>query len=151
MKCSGKQQQYPTEIDRLNKETKERQLDDLINQAKNNEENLKILSEKIDKELKSYSDSLQFLKDELKKTQKQFQEQAEIISWSQNWKVLTKDCWSDCKSKGGQCAVCDQGLAPGYCCRPDGYAGNGDCPPQHILQKLKKNEGHHCFVYNGRP
>ena len=28
MKCSGKQQQYPTEIDRLNKETKDKQFEE---------------------------------------------------------------------------------------------------------------------------
>ena len=147
MKCSGKQQQYPTEIDRLNKETKDKQFEDLINQAENNKENLKILNEKIDKEFKSHTDSLQFLKNELKKTQSQ-----SYLSWInyRSWTFLNDGCWNPCGRKGGQCNHCNRGKATGYCCRPDGVGGNGDCPPQHILKKFTNEEGHRCFTFNGR-
>ena len=146
MKCSGKQHPYPNEIDRLNKQMKDKQFEDVINQAKTNEENLKILSDKINKEFKSNSDSLQHFKNELKKVQKQLQVHDEIISWSQNWTVFTMDCWTACKQKGGQCDACNRGNATGYCCRPDGVGGNGDCPPQSILNISPSKQGHQCFI-----
>ena len=40
MKCSGKQQPYPSEIERLEKASKEKKFNDLIKQAQENEQNI---------------------------------------------------------------------------------------------------------------
>ena len=50
IKCSGKQHPYPIEIERLNKEAKEKKFKNVIDQAKSNKENLKVLDEKITSE-----------------------------------------------------------------------------------------------------
>ena len=50
MKCSGKQYPYPTEIERINKETRERKFNAVIDQANNNKENLEVLDKKIQSE-----------------------------------------------------------------------------------------------------
>ena len=47
MRCLGKQYPYPTEIERLNKEAKERKFKNVIDQARINTENLNALDEKI--------------------------------------------------------------------------------------------------------
>ena len=46
-KCSGKHYSYPTEIERLNRETKEKKFKNVIDQAKSNEEDLQTLDKKI--------------------------------------------------------------------------------------------------------
>ena len=50
MRCLGKQYPYPTEIERLNKEAKERKFKNVIDQARINTENLNALDEKITSE-----------------------------------------------------------------------------------------------------
>ena len=47
MRCSGKQHLYPKEIERFNKETKERKFNAVIDQAKSNKDSLVVLDEKI--------------------------------------------------------------------------------------------------------
>ena len=47
MKCSGKQYPYPSEIERLNKEKKETKFNELIDQAEMNNQNLKVLDERV--------------------------------------------------------------------------------------------------------
>ena len=59
MKCSGKQYPYPTEIERINKETREREFNAVIDQAKNNKENLEVLDKKIQSESGIITASLQ--------------------------------------------------------------------------------------------
>ena len=50
MRCLGKQYPYPTEIERLNKEAKERKFKNVIDQARRNTENLNVLDDKITSE-----------------------------------------------------------------------------------------------------
>ena len=50
MKCSGKKQPYPTEIESLNKKLREQKFADVIDQAEVNKKNLKVLDEKIHSE-----------------------------------------------------------------------------------------------------
>ena len=50
MKCSGKQHPYPTEIERINKETRDRKFNAVIDQAKTNKDNLEVLDKKIQSE-----------------------------------------------------------------------------------------------------
>ena len=50
LQCSGKQHPYPTEIERLNKEAKEKKFKNVIDQARTNTENLNVLNEKITSE-----------------------------------------------------------------------------------------------------
>ena len=53
MKCSGKQHPYPSEIERLNKEMKEKKFKDVVDQASSNKENLKKLDQRFKSESKS--------------------------------------------------------------------------------------------------
>jgi len=55
------------------------------------------------------------------------------------------NCWHDCNQQGGQCDACNQGSVIGYCCRPDGAAGNGDCPDKEILNLSPHKNKHQCF------
>ena len=55
------------------------------------------------------------------------------------------NCWHPCKQSAGQCDACNQGSVIGYCCRPDGVAGNGDCPNREILNMSPHKNKHHCF------
>ena len=50
MKCSGKQQTYPSEIEALNKKIKEQKFVDVIDQAEVNKKNLKMLDQKLHSE-----------------------------------------------------------------------------------------------------
>ena len=59
MKCSGKQHPYPTEIERLNKDTKEKEIKNVIDQVKSNEENLQALDKKILSESETVIEILQ--------------------------------------------------------------------------------------------
>ena len=59
MKCSGKQHPYPTEIERINKETKERKFIAVIDQAESNKANLEVLNKKIQSESKNITAELQ--------------------------------------------------------------------------------------------
>ena len=59
MKCSGKQHPYPTEIERINKETRERKFIAVIDQAKNNKANLAVLDKKVKSETGIITASLQ--------------------------------------------------------------------------------------------
>merc|ERR1719447_891170 len=62
------------------------------------------------------------------------------------WQFDTNfNCWADCNQKGGQCDVCNQGAIIGYCCRPDGFGGNGDCPSEVVLSISPLKNMHHCF------
>ena len=59
MKCSGKQQTYPSEIDALNKKIKEQKFNDVIDQAEVNKKNLNALNEKIDSEAANITETLE--------------------------------------------------------------------------------------------
>jgi len=62
MKCSGKQQPYPSEIEAIDKKRKEKQFADVIDQAEVNKKNLKVLDEQIHSEAKNLTDTF---KDEI--------------------------------------------------------------------------------------
>ena len=59
MKCAGKQQPYPSEIEALNKKRKEQQFADVIDQAEVNKKNLTVLNEKIHFEAKNLTDTFE--------------------------------------------------------------------------------------------
>ena len=59
MKCSGKQQSYPSEIDALNKKRKEKQFVDVIDQAEVNKKNLKVLDQKLKSEAENITDTFE--------------------------------------------------------------------------------------------
>ena len=83
MKCSGKQYPYPSEIERLNKEKKETKFNELIVQAKTNEENLKVLDEKFKFESQNISVTLQ---SNINNVTRGFHEDSE--NWKQEMKSL---------------------------------------------------------------
>ena len=59
MKCWGKRHPYPTEIERINKETRERKFNAVIDQATNNKENLEVLDKKIQSESEVITEKMQ--------------------------------------------------------------------------------------------
>ena len=61
------------------------------------------------------------------------------------WNVKYGDCYSQCGLKGGTCSYCNNGYLEGYCCRKDGYGGNGDCP-QSAIQSIPNDKKYHLCV-----
>ena len=59
MKCSGKQQTYPSEIDALNKKIKEQKFVDVVDQAEVNRKNLNVLNEKLDSEAANITETFE--------------------------------------------------------------------------------------------
>ena len=59
MKCAGKQQPYPSEIEALNKKRKEKQFIDVIGQAEVNKKKLKVLDEKLKSEAENITETLE--------------------------------------------------------------------------------------------
>ena len=59
MKCAGKQQPYPSEIEALNKKRKEQQFADVIDQAEVNKKNLKVLDKKMNFEAKNLTNTFE--------------------------------------------------------------------------------------------
>ena len=59
MKCSGKQQTYPSEIDTLNKKIKEQKFIDAVDQAEVNKKNLNVLNEKLDSEAENITETFE--------------------------------------------------------------------------------------------
>ena len=59
MKCSGKKQPYPTEIESLNKKLREQKFADVIDQAEVNKKKLKVLDEKIHLEAQNLTDTFE--------------------------------------------------------------------------------------------
>ena len=84
MKCSGKQQTYPSEIDALNKKRKEKQFVDVIDQAEVNKKNLKVLDEKILSEAKNLTDNFEIeienVEENLRNQNQEFKEQLKSLT-----------------------------------------------------------------------
>ena len=59
MKCSGKKQPYPSEIESLNKKKREKMFIDVIDQAEMNKKNLTVLDEKIHSEAKNLTNAIE--------------------------------------------------------------------------------------------
>jgi len=59
MKCSGKKQPYPSEIESLDKKKREQMFIDVIDQAEVNKKNLTVLDEKIHSEAKNLTNTIE--------------------------------------------------------------------------------------------
>ena len=59
MKCSGKKQPYPTEIESLNKKIKDQKFADVIDQAEVNKKNLKVLDQQIHSDVKNMTNTFE--------------------------------------------------------------------------------------------
>ena len=59
MKCSGKKQPYPTEIESLNKKRREQKFDDVIDQVEVNKKNLKVLDQQIHSDVKNITNTFE--------------------------------------------------------------------------------------------
>ena len=88
MKCSGKQQSYPSEIEALNKKMKEQQFADVIDQAEVNKKNLKVLDEKIHFEAKNLTDTFENeidnVEENLRNQNKELKEQLKSLTNEMN-------------------------------------------------------------------
>ena len=84
MKCSGKKYPYQAATERLEKEKKEQKLKDVINQANRNENNLKYLAEKTQRDSGNITTSLQRSIDYVAQV---FHEDSK--NWQQKLKSLT--------------------------------------------------------------
>ena len=75
MKCSGKQHKYSSEIESSSEEIKAAKFNEVINQVKNNKENLRMLDEKFKNEAKNITATIQSKYDleEWKQQMKSFQ------------------------------------------------------------------------------
>ena len=84
MKCSGKKQPYPSEIEAHNKKIKEKKFADVIDQAEVNKNNLKVLDQKIHSEAKNISDTFETEIDNFEKIlqnqNEEFKEKLEILT-----------------------------------------------------------------------
>ena len=83
MKCSGKPQPYPSEIEALNKKIKEQKFIDVVDQAEVNKKNLKVLDEKINSEAENITEKLENeienVEDNLQKQAEEFKEQLKTL------------------------------------------------------------------------
>ena len=88
MKCSGKQQPYPSEIEALNKKRKEQQFADVIDQAEVNKKNLKVLDEQIHSETKNLTDTFENeidnVEENLRNQNEEFKEQLNFLTNEMN-------------------------------------------------------------------
>ena len=84
MKCSGKQQTYPSEIDALNKKIKEQKFIDVIDQAAANKKNLTVLNQKIDSEAenitKTFESEIDNVEEDLQNKAEEFTEQLKTLT-----------------------------------------------------------------------
>ena len=84
MKCSGKYQLYPSEVDSINKKQKEQKFADAINQAEINKHNLKILNERIQSGAENITDTFESevenFEDHLQNRTEEFKEQLNSLT-----------------------------------------------------------------------
>ena len=84
MKCSGKQQTYPSEIDTLNKKIKEQKFIDAVDQAEVNKKNLTVLNQKIDSEAKTitktFESEIDSVEEHLQNKAEEFEEQLKTLT-----------------------------------------------------------------------
>ena len=88
MKCSGKPQPYPSEIEALNKKIKEQKFIDVVDQAEVNKKNLKVLDEKINSEAENITETFENeignVEDDLQKQAEEFKEQLKALTNEMN-------------------------------------------------------------------
>ena len=84
MKCSGKKEPYPTEIESLKKKMREQKFANVIDQAEVNKKNLKILDEKILSEAKNLTDNFEIeienVEENLRNQNQEFKEQLKSLT-----------------------------------------------------------------------
>ena len=84
MKCSGKQQPYPSEIEALNKKRKEQKFAHVVDQAEINKKNLKVLDDKIDSEAGNITDTFENeidnVEENLRNQNEEFKEQLKSLT-----------------------------------------------------------------------
>ena len=84
LKCSGKQQPYPPEIDALNKKIKEQKFAEVIHQAQINKKNLKVLDQKITLESENITETFEnefdSVEENLRNQNEEFKEQLKSLT-----------------------------------------------------------------------
>ena len=84
MKCSGKKEPYPTEIESLKKKMREQKFANLIDQAEVNKKNLKVLDDKIDSEADNITDTfeneIENVEENLRNQNEEFREQLKSLT-----------------------------------------------------------------------
>ena len=84
MKCSGKQQPYPPEIDALNKKRKEEKFARVVDQAEVNKKNLEVLDDKINSEAENitntFENEIENVEENLRNQNEKFREQLESLT-----------------------------------------------------------------------
>ena len=86
MKCFGKPQPYPSEIEALNRKVKEQKFIDVIDQAEVNKKNLTVLNDKIDSETKTITETFE---NEIDNVEEDLQNKAE--DFKEQLKTLTNE------------------------------------------------------------
>ena len=88
MKCFGKPQPYPSEIEALNKKVKEQKFIDVIDQTEVNKKNLKVLNDKIDSETKTITETFEIeienIEEDLQNKAEDFKEQLKTLTNEMN-------------------------------------------------------------------
>ena len=88
MKCSGKKQPYPTEIESLNKKLREQKFADVIDQAEVNKKNLKVLDEKIHSEAENltvtFENEIDHVEKNLRNQNEELKEQLKSLTSEMN-------------------------------------------------------------------
>ena len=83
MRCSGKQQPYPSEIEALTKKRKEQKFAHVVDQAEINKKNLKVLEEKINSEAENITDTFENeidnVEENLRNQNEEFKEQLKSL------------------------------------------------------------------------
>ena len=88
MKCSGKQQTYPSEIAALHKKIEEQKFKDVIEQAEVNQKNLRVLDDKIDSEaeiiIETFENEIDSIEKNLQNNAEEFKEQLNTLTSEMN-------------------------------------------------------------------
>ena len=84
MKCTGKPQPYPSELEALEKKTKEQKFVDVIDQAKVNQKNLNVLNNKIQSETENitvtFENEIDNVEEDLQNKAEDFKDQLKILT-----------------------------------------------------------------------
>ena len=84
MKCSGKQQSYPSEIEALNKKRKEQKFAHVVDQAEINKKNLKVLDDKINSEAENitntFENEIENVEENLRNQNEEFKQQLKSLT-----------------------------------------------------------------------
>ena len=84
MKCYGKQQPYPSEIEALNKKRREQKFVHVIDQTEVNKKNLKVLDDKIDSEAdnitSTFENEIDIFEENLRNQNEELKEQLKYLT-----------------------------------------------------------------------